>query len=119
MALSSRGIPDDERRILDITLRALEPFKAIRDTMPLQYVTAFLHVARDEGHNIAWYADKVGISQSLMSRHMADLGDVDRYHNEGFGLIEQFNDPYDKRFRLLRLSPKGWGIANQIVRALS
>jgi hypothetical protein len=52
-----------------------------------------------------------------MVRHLADLGDINRYHEKGLGLVEQFDDPSDKRFRLMRLSAKGKGVASQIVRA--
>jgi DNA-binding MarR family transcriptional regulator len=107
----------DERIVLRSTLMSLKPFRDLRNTMPLQYVTAFMLVATEEGQNITYYAKEAGISQSLMVRHLADLGEVNRYHEEGMGLVEQFDDPIDKRFRLMRLSAKGKGIANEVVRA--
>jgi len=39
-------------------LKALQPFIDLRDTMPLQYVRAFMLVATDPGHNVTWYANK-------------------------------------------------------------
>jgi DNA-binding MarR family transcriptional regulator len=42
-------------------------------------------------------ASRAGTSQSLMTRHLADLGDVNRDHD----------DLMDRRNRLIRLSPKG------------
>jgi DNA-binding MarR family transcriptional regulator len=116
----SRFVPSvtgNERSILQAHLRALEPFKDLRRTMPLQYVTAFLLVATEEGLNITDYAVKAGISQSLMVRHLADLGAVNRYHKPGFDLVEQFDDPVDKRFRLMRLTAKGKSLAARIIRA--
>ena len=85
--------------------------------MPLQYVKAFLLVAMDEGQNVTEYARRADISPSLMTRHLADLGDVNRYHEEGFGLVEHFPGVNDKRFRFVRLTPKGRGVVGQIVRA--
>ena len=38
-----------------------------------------------------------------MTRHLADLGTTNRYHEAGFGLVEQFYDAMDKRVRLIRL----------------
>ena len=87
--------------------RALKPFFAVRDTMPLQYVATFLLVAEEEGLNVATYATRAGISQSLMTRHLSDLGEVNRYHEEGFGLLEAFTDLMDRRNRLVRLTAKG------------
>jgi DNA-binding MarR family transcriptional regulator len=75
--------------------------------MPLQYVTAFILVATEEGLNVTEYAKRAGISQSLMTRHLSDLGQVNRYHEEGFGLIEAYDDLMDRRNRLIRLTAKG------------
>ena len=81
---------DDEKKVLASLLKALKPFRAYGHTMPLQYVTAFLLVATDENQNVSEYAKRAGTSQSLMTRHLADLGAVNRYHEEGFGLVEGY-----------------------------
>ena len=75
--------------------------------MPLQYVTAFLLVATEEHLNVTEYAKRAGTSQSLMTRHLMDLGEVNRYHEPGFGLLEAYDDLMDRRNRLMRLSAKG------------
>lgn len=112
-----QSITAEERKVLLNTLKALEPFKNLRETMPLQYVTAFMLVATEEGLNVTEYARRAGISQSLMTRHLSDLGTTNRYHEAGFGLIEAFEDVMDRRNRLIRLTAKGKGIVGQIVRA--
>lgn len=109
----------EERAVLVNTLKALEPFANLRHTMPLQYVTAFMLVATDEGLNVTEYARRAGTSQSLMTRHLADLGTTNRYHEAGFGLVESFEDVMDRRHKLIRLSAKGRGICAQIVHAHS
>ena len=38
-----------------------------------------------------------------MTRHLADLGTTNPYHEVGFGLVGQFYDAMDKRVRLIRL----------------
>lgn len=118
MAASHKpSVTPEERAVLNVTLRTLDPFKNLRGTMPLQYVTAFLLVAIDEGHNVTEYARRAGISQSLMTRHLSDLGTVNRYHEEGFGLVDHVEDPQDRRNKMIHLSAKGKGIVGQIVRA--
>jgi DNA-binding MarR family transcriptional regulator len=52
-------------------------------------------------------ASRAGTSQSLMTRHLADLGDVNRDHEQGYGLVDAYDDLMDRRNRLIRLSPKG------------
>lgn len=117
MATGKQSSTPEERGVLLNTLKALEPFKNLRETMPLQYVTAFFLVATEEGLNVTEYARRAGISQSLMTRHLADLSDTNRYHEPGFGLVERFEDVMDRRNTLVRLSAKGKGIVGQIVRA--
>jgi DNA-binding MarR family transcriptional regulator len=99
------------------TFQALKPFTNLRNTMPLQYVNAFLLVALDPGKNVTEYAKRAGISASLMTRHLADLGETNRYHEEGFGLVEQYYNVMDKRERLMRLTAKGKDKVKQIVAA--
>ncbi len=69
--------PADQVATLKNALKALQPFFDLRDTMPLQYVRAFMLVATDPGHNVTWYANKAGISPSLMARHLEDMRSTD------------------------------------------
>ncbi len=101
------SITADQIRALKSQLNALKPFRKVRETMPLQYATAFLLVATEEHLNVTEYAKRAGTSQSLMTRHLADLGEVNRYHEEGMGLVEAYDDLMDRRNRLIRLSAKG------------
>jgi hypothetical protein len=82
--MHGRATGADQVATLKNALKALQPFFDLRDTMPLQYVRAFMLVATDPGHNVTWYANKAGISPSLMARHLEDIGEVDRYRKPGF-----------------------------------
>jgi DNA-binding MarR family transcriptional regulator len=101
------SVSTEQRVVLKSQLNALKSFREVRATMPLQYVTAFLLVATEEHLNVTEYAKRAGTSQSLMTRHLADLGSVNRHHEEGYGLVEGYDDLMDRRNRLIRLSPKG------------
>ena len=109
----------DDDKVLANLLKALKPFRALRETMPLQYVSTFLLVASEEGLNVSTYAKRAGTSQSLMTRHLADLGTVNRYHEDGFGLVEAYYDLMDRRNRLIRLTAKGQRLVGQIFGALT
>jgi DNA-binding MarR family transcriptional regulator len=115
---ATQGVPADQVATLKNALKALKPFIDLRDTMPLQYVRAFLLVATEEGLNVSEYAKRAGTSQSLMTRHLADLGEINRYHEEGFGLVEQYSNVMDKRDRLMRLTTKGKHVARVMCDAL-
>ena len=97
MSRVDQSVPDDQRAVLIGLLKALEPFHKLNPNMPLQYVTAFLQVAIKEGQTVKEYARKLDISQSLMTRHLADIGKTNRYHEPGFGLVVAEGDVMDRR----------------------
>jgi DNA-binding MarR family transcriptional regulator len=98
---------------------ALRPFFKLRATMPLQYITAFLLVALKEGQTVTELADRAGISPSLMTRHLADLGQMNRYHKDGYDLVESELDPMDRRTKRQRLTAKGQRLVGHLLGALT
>lgn len=86
---------------------ALKVFKLLDDRMPLQYVLSFLLVANEEGQSVTYYAEKLGVNQTTMSRHLLDIGPADRNHEEGYGLIDYRADPLERRRHQYFLTPKG------------
>lgn len=110
---------DEERKVVKSLLQSLEPFNEIRGTMPLQYIRAFLLVCEEEGLAISEYARRSGVSLSVMSRHMRDIGDIDRYQEEGMGLVTTRQDPLDRRNTQALLTDKGRVLMHRIRRAWS
>jgi DNA-binding MarR family transcriptional regulator len=113
-----QSVSDQDKGQLKALLTALEPFRELKSTMPLQYVATFLLVATDEGKSVTEYANKAGLTQSVMTRHLLDMGEFNRYREEGFNLIEQVIDPMDRRSHLARLTVKGRGLVARLGRAL-
>jgi hypothetical protein len=71
-------LDEEEQKSLRSMLRALQPFRELRQDMPLQYVASFLWVAVNEGLGVTDYAQRAGVAQSVMTRHLLDLGERDR-----------------------------------------
>ncbi len=115
---SETSISAEQRKFVKAQINALAPFKEVRETMPLQYVQTFLLVASEENLNVSEYAKRAGIGQSLMTRHLSDLGEINRYHEEGMGLLESYRDMMDRRNVLVRLSAKGKGVLQRMCWAL-
>jgi len=86
--------------------------------MPLQYVTAFMLVAVDEGLGVTEYARRADVSQSVMTRHLLDLGASNRHHEAGYGLVQQKPDPLDRRTTRTMLTVKGRALAAKVAHAL-
>jgi DNA-binding MarR family transcriptional regulator len=103
----------EQQAAIKVLLNAHKPFRNLREHMPLQYVTSFLLVAAEEDLNVSEYAKRAGVSQSLMTRHLADLGSVNRHHEEGLGLVEAYGDLMDRRNRLIRLTARGKHVPRQ------
>jgi hypothetical protein len=86
----TRKLPDDDRQIVKGLQGALDQFTDLKATMPLQYVKAFLAVALEEGLGVGEYAQRAHVANSVMSRHLLDIGDRNRHMEEGFGLVIWF-----------------------------
>ncbi len=97
MATSRPPLNENEKTCLKGLRGSLEAFLSVRNTMPLQYVTTFLLVAMDEGKSVAEYATKAGVSQSVMSRHLLDIGERNRHMQKGFGFITYRPNPMELR----------------------
>lgn len=111
-----RKLSDDERSAAKALLGSLEPFRALRATMPLQYVTAFLLVAEEEGLSVVDYARRAGVSISVMSRHLLDIGDRNRNMEEGFGLVTYRSNPMELRKHEYMLTDKGRALLHKCLR---
>jgi hypothetical protein len=55
MSSIKSSVSIEQRALLKSQFNALKPFRAVRSTMPLQYVTAFLLVATEENLNVTEY----------------------------------------------------------------
>ena len=119
MVSIAKKLEGDELNAVRSLIASIEPFRSIRSTMPLQYVMAFLLVAMEEGLSVSEYAQRAGVSLSVMSRHLLDIGERNRHMEEGFGLITARQSPLELRKSEIFLTPKGKAMLHKIVRQLS
>jgi len=115
-AVTKKTLGDNEGNAVRNLLAALEPFRDLRATMPLQYVTAFLRVCHEEGLGVGDHAARAGVSVSVMSRHLLDIGDRNRHKEEGFGLVTYRSNPMELRKHEYMLTDKGRALAHKILR---
>ena len=115
-----KTIPEDERKSMRIGLTFLAPFFELRGTIPLHCVTAFILVAEDEGLTIGEYARRAGVSLSVMSRHLQDIGDWRRDKKEhGLELVTTRANPMNLREKEVLITDKGRSVAHKLHRALA
>lgn len=108
-----------DKKKLEMCLGGIDMFLAIRHTLPGHYMRAFLLIALNEGMGVTEYAKLSGVAQSVMSRHLLDLGDKDRKGGKGLGLVTMRQDPLNLRRHQVMLTDKGRALAGAIVRAMA
>jgi len=116
--IAHNALSDRNRGVVNGLLGALDPFRAIRSTMPLQYVVAFLLVAQEELLGVGEYAERAGVSVSVMSRHLLDIGERNRHLEKGFGLVTYRANPMELRKHEYMLTDRGRALLHQITRQL-
>ena len=76
--------------------------------MQAQSIAVLLKVAKHPVPiRMADIAAELGLSQSTISRNVAYLGDWSRHKTEGHKLLEAYEDPMERRRKLVRLTNKG------------
>ena len=88
--------------------KIVERFREIDGEMQAQAMAVLLKVAKSplpiKVHDIAV---ELGLSQSTVSRNVAYLGDWNERKEAGHKLVEAYEDPAERRRKLVRLTAKG------------
>jgi DNA-binding MarR family transcriptional regulator len=113
----SNTLADDDIRAVKNVMTWMDAFRAVRSTMPLQHAYTFLLVAMNEGLSVSDYAERAGVSQTVMTRHLLDIGMQTRSREPGLDLVMQKTDPMDMRKHQSFLTPKGKALLHRIIRA--
>ena len=89
-------------------LRIIERFREIDSEMQAQSMAVLLKVAKSPlPLKMGEIAEELGLSQATISRNVAYLGDWNRHKQAGHKLVEAYEDPAERRRKLVRLTAKG------------
>jgi DNA-binding MarR family transcriptional regulator len=113
-----QSLSNEDKATLRVALDVLDVFVREHPTIPAQALRVFLLVALKEGLSMSDYQAQSGLSQSVTSRYLLDIGDRNRYMQEGLGWITQRMDPLNRRRHQAMLTHKGRALAHAVVRAL-
>lgn len=86
--------------------------------LPVGKVISLLTVALKEGLTVDEYAKRAGISATTMSRHLLDLGPVDRNGAPGRGLVDGRTNITNQREKIYGLTPKGRELLAKVIGGL-
>lgn len=121
--MSSKLNPDEVRtlrRLLQSIELFLDTQSDARRDMPIQALRLYLMTALNEAEEapagVVEMAAKAGLPLSVASRHMIDLGEVNRYKEAGFDLVEQRINLHNRRERPAHLTTKGRSMVSKLAR---
>ena len=106
-AQTTRKTYNEEDICCRALLAAIRAFMRERGDMPAQYIQTFLLVATEPGLGVSEYALRAGVSKSVMSRHILDLGVRHRSGEPGLGLLYTKQNPMNLRAHEVFLTDKG------------
>lgn len=94
---------------LKILAHALALFRDLDPLVPAQTIQCFLLIASAQGQDIHMrdLQDQMGMVSSSVSRNVAALSQHHRLGKPGLDLVEAYEDPADRRYKRVRLKPKG------------
>lgn len=119
-AATTKIDPERKRKLIRKMLRLLEEFKKLDSEMPLQQIVTLVEVAlaNEEGISVSDLAVRVGNSTSSTSRNVAILGEYGRGKSAGLEVVKAVVNPMDRRYQLVKLTPKGQRVIDQLVEVL-
>ncbi|WP_067516938.1 MarR family winged helix-turn-helix transcriptional regulator [Endozoicomonas ascidiicola] len=88
-------------------IEVIDLFWTVYDGIPSQAMMIYFLVAENEGISMTELEKLSGISQAAISRNVGKLGEIDRNHEAGLGLLKTERDPMERRRLLVYLSAKG------------
>lgn len=95
-------------------MRALDIIRKLDREVPGQVLTAFLYVAsHNPCHKMAMEYE-LDFSSASASRVVDNLSEFHRLNRPGLGLVIKYEDPSNRRKVMIKLSPFGEAIINQM-----
>tara|TARA_Y100001973_G_scaffold104462_1_gene174427 strand:+ start:1557 stop:1931 length:375 start_codon:yes stop_codon:yes gene_type:complete len=109
---------DPSRVVTDFQMaklaQAIEHFRTLDKEIPAQVIATFLYVA---SHDDCFKGDlekALAFSTASGSRNSDWLSEFHRLNKAGLGLITKYRDPTNRRRQILKLSPKGRILVQQL-----
>ena len=97
-------------------IQLIHGISKIESEMPLQQLHILLLIAKaGEGTSLTDLAKEAGIGLATASRYVSALGKQNRHRQEGLLMVESFEDPMERRKKIIRLTEKGRIALNKLI----
>ena len=98
--------------------RAIEHFRTLDKEIPAQVIATFLYVASHDDCAKVDLEKALAFSSASGSRNTDWLSEFHRLNKAGLGLLIKYRDPTNRRKQIVKLSPKGRILVNQLKQIL-
>lgn len=88
-------------------LKIFDVFRMLDVEMPIGQVVFFLNVAKMEGASLREIAEASDAKMTTASRYLSNLSKVDRFRKPGMDLVKSYENPMNRRMKIIELTPKG------------
>jgi DNA-binding MarR family transcriptional regulator len=89
------------------SLKVIDVFRELDPMMPIGQVAFFLTAAKNEEMTLSEIAERSGLAIATASRYLANLTGLDRYKQEGLNLLDAYDNPMNRRQKLVVLTDAG------------
>lgn len=98
---------------------ALDALRGDAVDIPAQQLQALLAIALQPGLTMSELATRVGMAQSSCSRNVAHLSKWFKPGLPGLDLVETYEDPRERRRKVMYLTPKGRARVTKALEAIT
>ena len=110
--------PDPSRVVTDFQMlklaQAVELFRTHDKEIPAQVIATFLYVASHDDCAKVDLEKALAFSSASGSRNTDWLSEFHRLNKAGLGLLIKYRDPTNRRKQIVKLSPKGRILVQQL-----
>lgn len=108
----------EDKRALRRLIQFIKEVRAVAPDMPAQTIETLLTIAVYPNLSMNELIKKTGLSQSSCSRNVAYLSPLHRAGKQGIDLVKAYEDPEDRRRKLVMLSEKGQQLTLTLARKI-
>lgn len=83
--------------------------------MPMAQAYCLLLISKYEGLSLKDLANRADIGMASASRYVAAFSKTGSKGEKGLGLVEAFEDPMERRKKIIRLTPKGKAVVAKLL----
>lgn len=96
--------------------QAVETFRLLYQDITANQILVYLTVALHHPDSIAMsdIGKALSLPQSSLSRIVASLSKYNRHHEEGLNLVLAYENPMERRAKLVQLTPSGVVLLRQL-----